>query len=291
MQFDSLNNYRQSASFCSVKGFDIAYWQSTAPKENAPWLCFIHGFPSASWDWQSQWRALCADYNLIACDLLGFGVSDKPKNHAYTIVEQAEIVLKVLDRRSIQQCHIVAHDYGVSVAQELLSKHASRILSICFLNGGLFAESHRPILTQKLLKSFLGPLLVKSMRKASLHKGFKKVFSQQRPPKQSEIDMLWSLLSYKKGTLALPKLLQYIDERAIHRDRWVDAMQSANVPIGFINGVQDPVSGAHMLKQFQYLFPNYPCVGIDFGHYPQLEDPQQVNALIAAFLSYGHFDS
>ena len=305
MQFDSLANYKNSASYLHLDQGDIAYWQSKKSDLDAPYGCFVHGFPSASWDWQHQWQALEGNYNLIACDLLGFGVSSKPHPHKYSVVEQADIVLAVLAHCNIQECHIVAHDYGVSVAQEILSQldqkaqvtemskvtspatALRRILSICFLNGGLFAESHRPIITQKLLKSSIGPVFAKLMSKSTMRKGFNKVFSKHHPPSDREIDMLWELLHFNSGTHVLPSILTYIDERAVHRDKWVNSMGDASFPIGFINGVHDPVSGQHMLEQFMSLFPNYPSRGIDVGHYPQLEDPQLVTSLIEAFLETG----
>lgn len=305
MQFDSLANYKNSASYLHLGQGDIAYWQSMKAGLDAPYVCFIHGFPSASWDWQHQWQSLESKYNLIACDLLGFGVSGKPHPHKYSVVEQADIVLAVLAHCNIQECHIVAHDYGVSVAQEVLSQldqkalvtatskvtsantALTRILSICFLNGGLFAESHRPILTQKLLKSLIGPVFAKLMSKSTMRKGFNKVFSKHNPPSDHEIDMFWELLCFEAGTRVLPSILTYIDERAVHRDKWVYSMGNATFPIGFINGVHDPVSGQHMLERFASLFPSYPSKGIDVGHYPQLEDAQLVTSLIELFLATG----
>lgn len=55
-----------------------------------------------------------------------------------------------------QPVHVLAHDYGDSVAQELLARHYEgrfHMASCVFLNGGLFPETHRPALVQKLLLS------------------------------------------------------------------------------------------------------------------------------------------
>lgn len=50
----------------------------------------------------------------------------------------------------VKEVHVLAHDYGVSVAQELLARHqerirngddALRILSVGFLNGGRDRQS------------------------------------------------------------------------------------------------------------------------------------------------------
>ncbi len=123
-------------------------------------LLLIHGFPSASWDWHYLWQPLAQRYRVIACDMLGFGDSAKPVNHEYSLLEQADLQQALLAQLGVEQpVHLLAHDYGDSVAQELLARHYDsqiQIASCVFLNGGLFPETHRPVLMQKLLLSPLG---------------------------------------------------------------------------------------------------------------------------------------
>ena len=182
MKHISVENYLKHASYSQLCGYRIAHWQSLdfqhhADKET---ILFIHGFPSAAWDWHFQWKYLAGQYRLICLDLLGFGLSDKPAEHQYSLLEQADIIQELLGKQGVKQYHVLAHDYGDSVAQELLSRQddsqkAAKILSICFLNGGLFTSHHRPLFTQKLLKSRLGGLVSHFMNKASLHRGFNKI--------------------------------------------------------------------------------------------------------------------
>ncbi|WP_240615544.1 alpha/beta fold hydrolase [Alteromonas facilis] len=189
---------------------------------------------------------------------------------------------------------IVAHDYGDSVAQELLTRQVEgrlpfTIQRLMWLNGGLFSESHRPLLTQKLLHSKLGPLFRCFMSKNSLKKGFTRIFAEQTPPSDEVIDNLWALMQCNEGVRVLPSLLRYLDERKEQRDRWVGGMQTfaSEGPerLIFVNGVQDPISGQHMLERFKTLLPNVPTLGLDVGHYPQLEAAEKVNDAIIQFLS------
>ncbi len=294
----NVNTYLNGARFCKYGDHNIAYWMS-AERERSyqqDTILFLHGFPSASWDWHKQWEVLQKDHCLLAVDFLGFGASDKPAPHTYSLSEQASIIERVLKHVKLNRCHIVAHDYGVSVAQELLrrsldskdrSLESDTILSICFLNGGLFSEAHRPLFTQKLLKSPIGPLVSLFMSKSTLKRSFHQIFSAENPPNELEIESLWSLLNHKNGKRVVSSLLSYIDERAKYRDDWVGAMRQATCPIGFINGVHDPISGLHMLKQFNLLFPDYPSIGISAGHYPQLEQAAMVNRLLVNFMQSG----
>ncbi|MFT4995201.1 MAG: pimeloyl-ACP methyl ester carboxylesterase [Paraglaciecola sp.] len=285
----SFEEYQQSASYTQLCGHRIAHWQSGARDESKESILMIHGFPSAAWDWHYQWINLAKADQVITLDMLGFGLSDKPKTHCYSLIEQADIITALLENKGIKSCHILAHDYGNSVAQELLSRHEAnklsfRISSLCYLNGGLFADYHRPLRSQKLLKSPFGWVLSRLMGKASLKKSFTQIFGPNTPPLEEDLDILWRLLSLNDGQRVLPGLLQYIDERHVHGEGWIRSMQSTQVPLYFINGVHDPISGQHMLDRYREIIPNPHTTALDVGHYPQLEAPEQVLSLYQAFV-------
>ncbi|WJG08294.1 alpha/beta hydrolase [Aliiglaciecola sp. LCG003] len=277
MPYADLTEYRNQHHHFAIQGHNIAYWQAGEGET----VMLIHGFPSAAWDWQRIWQELSRHYHVVTLDLLGYGLSDKPYPHQYRLMQQADIVEGLVAHLGLSNVHILAHDYGDSVAQELLSRHYTcdltwQIPSICFLNGGLFSEAHRPLFRQKLLKSFLGPMLAKRMNKGSLEKSFNNIFGKQTPLKAAEIDVLWQLLTHNNGIRILPAMLKYIDERKVNRDRWVEAMQLSKVPLHFINGVQDPISGQHMVERYQQLLDKADCACLPCGHYPHLEMPEKV---------------
>ena len=83
-----------------------------------PVLLLIHGFPTASWDWEAIWSDLAEDNTLIAADMIGFGFSDKPRDHRYCIAEQADLFEELLRSEDVTSYHCLAHDYGDTVAQE-----------------------------------------------------------------------------------------------------------------------------------------------------------------------------
>ena len=60
-------------------------------------------------------------------------------------------------------------------------------------------------------------------------------------------------------------------------------MISTSVPLYFINGVHDPISGQHMLDHYIDIIPKPRTTALDVGHYPQLEAPQEVLALYQVF--------
>lgn len=254
--------------------------------DGADTLLLIHGFPTSSWDWHLLWPALRQRFRLIAPDLLGFGRTAKPSRHDYRIGEQADICSAVLAEAGVGRCHVLAHDYGDTVAQELLARaNAGRLpcglASVVFLNGGLFPECHRPVLLQRLLRGRLGPLLVRLTSKRRFAANLRHIFGPDTPPDSHHIDGFWSLLQHDDGLRRMPALLNYIEERAARRERWVGALRDTRVPIGFVNGSLDPISGAHMAARWRELLPQQPVIDLPrIGHYPQIEDPA---AVLAAF--------
>ncbi|HSX72445.1 MAG TPA: alpha/beta hydrolase [Pseudomonas sp.] len=275
----ALADWRAQGRGFSFNGQAIRYWVAG---EGEP-LLLIHGFPTASWDWHYLWQPLAARFRVIACDMLGFGYSAKPRGHRYSLLEQADLQQALLAHLGIAEpVHMLAHDYGDSVAQELLARHQERrihVASCVLLNGGLFPETHRPVLMQKLLLSPLGPLLGGFFSRAKLKANLTKVFGPQTPPGESELDAFWELISHNDGPKVMHLLIRYILDRRVNRERWVAAMQETGVPMRVIDGALDPISGAHMVERYRELIESPDTVLLPaIGHYPQTEAPAEVLA-------------
>lgn len=290
----SLADWRAAGSAFTYRGHEIFVRTGGDWSSDQPALVLIHGFPTASWDWAHQWEALCERYRVATLDMIGFGFSDKPRDYDYSIMDQADLFEAWLAKLGVSEAHILAHDYGDTVAQELLARHIDRkasgeaglrLQSVCFLNGGLFPEQHRATFTQRLLHSPLGPVVSSLMTRKRFAKGLSEVFGPDTQPSSEEVDAFWTLATERGGMPAIGhKLIRYIAERRVNRDRWVGALIESPVPLRVIDGALDPVSGAHMVAHYRLLIPSPDTVLIDdVGHWPQLEAPTRV---LDAFLDF-----
>ncbi|MFO0762345.1 MAG: alpha/beta fold hydrolase [Byssovorax sp.] len=258
-----------------------------------PALLVIHGFPTASWDFHPLWADLTARFRVIAPDLLGFGDSDKPRDHDYSILDQASMIEGLMADRKVARAHLFAHDYGDTVAQELLARHEERtargeaglgIGSIVLLNGGLFPEAHRARFIQKLLASPIGGLLGRFTSRRTFEAGLRGVFGPNTQPSAQILGELWDLFERNDGKRVVHLILGYLAERRRHRERWVEPLRTTAIPIRFIDGLLDPVSGAHMVARYRELVPRPDVVELPgVGHYPQVEDPAGVRSAFLAF--------
>ena len=254
-----------------------------------PAILLIHGFPTAGWDWCKLWPELESRFTLVAPDLLGFGFSAKPLRYDYHISEQADLCVAALAEVGVHETHLLAHNYGDTVAKELLARSADGqsplvLRSAVLLNGGLFPETHRPVLTQRLLRTPLGPLIARLTTRDRLAATMRRI-GGRAPPDDADIDAFWTLLAHGDGRQAMPRLIRYIDERRANRDRWVGALTRTAIPLTLVDGTDDPIYGGHMVSRFRQLVPHAAVVELaGVGHYPQIESPGAVlTAAIGAF--------
>jgi hypothetical protein len=106
----------------------------------------------------------------------------------------------------------LVHDCSDTVAQELLARQIDgysqlTIESVYFLNGGLFPETHKPLLIQKLLLSPLGSLESKLINKQKFTTNLQRIFGPSTPLIPAVIDTLWPLLTHNEGLPVLAPLL------------------------------------------------------------------------------------
>ncbi len=258
-------------------------------------VLLIHGFPTASWDWWQMWETLIAHYRVLTLDMIGFGFSAKPKKYAYSIFDQADLIEQYLESKQVNTVKILSHDYGDTVAQELLARFNERkdkqedileITSLCFLNGGLFPETHRPLLIQKLLMSPMGRVVGFFVNRKKLGKNFKKIFGPDTQPTENELDEFWELIIGNGGKSIFHLLIGYMRERAGNRTRWVEGIQQTTIPIRLINGLYDPISGQHMANRYKEIIPNPDVIELkNIGHFPLIESPELVLKHYLEFIS------
>ncbi len=292
MQADT-QKWRECAKYFPFMRNQIAYWTGGNP-DGRP-LLLVHGFPTCSWDWQPVWETLGVNHRLIACDMLGFGLSDKPRGGheggGYSIYHQTLMQLALLKHLGVTQFDALVHDYGVSVGQQLLSFQqegdaAAGLGQVIFLNGGIFPDQHRPRPMQKLGVSPVGFLLGLLMNRKGFGKSFCEVFGPDTQPSEAELDQFWEFISHKGGNRITHRLLHYIADRVKNKEDWEEALVLAQDKIGLINGALDPVSGKHAYDRWRSTLPNARHHLISHvGHYPQVEAPDEVAATALTWLA------
>lgn len=255
-----------------------------------PAVLLLHGYPTGSFDWHAVWPMLAAHHRLIAPDFLGLGFSDKPPRHDYTLSRHAEAIDDLLASLGLAEVHVVAHDLGVRVAQEMLARRetrpaATRLASLVLLNGAMCPEAYRPRAIQRLLASPIGAWLGPRVPRAAFDRAVRGLFGPHTPPTRELLDDFWSLVEFGEGRRVTHAVGRFWQPARAMRDRVVGALLRSRVPLRIVNGAADPNSGQHMVARWLTLAPHTDLVSLPgIGHWPQIEDPQRTGRAILAFL-------
>ncbi len=275
-----LKDWRKSGNYFDYKGSPIFYRAGENRGENL--LC-LHGFPTSSHDFHKIWDALRERFNVVAFDLIGYGFSAKPLNFDYTTFAQADVLQALLAHLKIKKIHILAHDFGNTITQELLARNEENRLdfsieSVCLLNGALFPETHRPVLAQKILISPLGFVFGKLISDNLFKRSLAAIFGAETQPTAKQLQEFVEAFKFNDGRRIAHKLIRYMRERQTNRTRWLGALQRTPIPLRFINGSADPVSGKHLVERLRELLPHQTDIIEleNIGHFPHFETPEIV---------------
>ena len=168
-----------------------------------PALLLLHGFPSSSYDWRALLDEV-GDRAALAFDFLGFGLSEKPRDHLYSLAWQADLTEELVRRRLAgRPVFLVAHDMGTSVATELLARDLEGRLewsspACCCstaASSSIAPASPRPAPAAQPARPARRP----AEQRAILSRRFGRIFSAAHPLSDEEATDQWSLLCHDGG--------------------------------------------------------------------------------------------
>lgn len=259
--------------------------------EAAPLLLYLHGFPSSSYDWRAlldlrEERGEAA----VAFDFLGFGLSEKPRDHLYALAWQADAAEELVRRAGSPPVFVVAHDMGTSVATELMARDLRGELKMdlagaLLFNGSMLLHLARPTPGQRLLRSRLGPLFARLTSERGFRAQFSRVFSPDHPLSAEEAADQWSLIAHGGGQRIAHRTIHYMAERERFTDRWHGAIREWPGSLSLAWGLRDPVARTEVLAGLRALRPGVETIELpELAHYPQIEAPEAISAALDAAL-------
>jgi len=272
--------WRQRGQYLRFSAHRIFYLE-IGVRDAAP-ILFLHGFPTSSFDFYRIVPALAKNFRLILPDFLGFGFSDKPVSHRYSIFDYADQIEALTQSLAINECFLLTHDMGNSVGLELLRREqqggAIKIRRYLMLNGGMLLKYYQPMLSQRLLQlPVLGEIFSRLISYHVFSQQFSSIFAPDKKPSTSALSELWQIMNYNNGKRNYAKLIRYIKERKLHETEWLQALQNSTAPLKLVWGQRDPVAVPLIGRALLEYRPDAELVELEeAGHYPQLEAPEVV---------------
>lgn len=256
-----------------------------------PPLLILHGYPTSSYDY---WRALpilAERYRVIVHDHLGFGFSDKPLDYSYSLIDQADHAIMLWQDAGITEADLIAHDYGTSVATELLARRRVgsepiKLRSLTLSNGSMHIELAKLRVVQRLLKSkSLGDFFSRLSSPWLFHRNIRKIFADPSFLSDEELEAMWTQLVGGNGRAVLPAVTRYIDERYKLWYRWIGALRHTDLPVHIVWARQDPVAIEKMAHVLHEEISNSDLQLLDgVGHFPMIEASERWCAAVLGAL-------
>jgi pimeloyl-ACP methyl ester carboxylesterase len=277
---EGTRRWREAGAFEQIAGRRI-YAQRR--EGEGPLLLLLHGFPSSSYDWR-RLLALRPAQAALAFDCLGFGLSEKPADHEYTLAWQADAAEELVRRAGSPPVFAVGHDMGTSVATELMARDLRGELTIdlrgaLLFNGSMLLHLARPTIGQKLLRGPAGPLAARLTTERGFRAQFSRVFSAEHPLSAAEAADQWALIAHEGGQRIGHLLVNYMAERERFTERWHGAIRDWRGPLTLAWGLKDPVARVEVLDGLRELRPGVEVLELpELAHYPQIEAPERIAA-------------
>ncbi|MEM9553047.1 MAG: alpha/beta hydrolase [Acidobacteriota bacterium] len=291
----TIEGWKARGTYHSIEGHSVFVVDTGADGDSErPTVVLLHGYPTSSHDFYRVIEDLAGAYRVIVHDHLGFGLSDKPRDYSYSLLEQTDVALLVWRRLGVRSAHVVAHDYGTSVATELLARwnrgfRPVALESMTLCNGSVHIElaKLRPI--QKLLRNrTVGPWVARLTSQRVFNHNMRRLWFDPDTLTQDDLDIMWQLLTRDGGRVVLPRISQYLRDRVLYWHRWVGALQRSGLPLAFLWGAEDPIVGADVAAVHHAEAPGSRLTVLDeVGHYPMLEAPARwTGALLHHFAQW-----
>lgn len=256
-------------------------------RKEFPTLVILHGYPTSTFDYYKVFSELAAKFRIVMHDHLGFGFSDKPKNASYSLIDQADRALSLWKSLGLKKVILFAHDYGTSVATEIIARHNEGLVDIeiqqlILSNGSIHIELSQLRTIQKLLKhKFWGKYVAMLTNYPIFRKNMRNIYFDKSKVTDKELREMWKLIELNGGRKIIHKLTQYITERYQYWDRWVSGLKKTQIPTKIIWAKNDPIAIPAIAELLASEIPNNEIHWIEnCGHFLMLENPKEWLELI-----------
>lgn len=299
--------------YAKVNGIRLHYAESGSG-DNL--VILLHGFPEFWYSWRHQLTALGRSHHVVAPDMRGYNLSDKPSRvEDYRIDVLIGDVIGLIDHFGADSAALVAHDWGAGVAWAVAQKYPQRVSKLAVLQVPPAAVWRANISLRQLLRSWymfffqlprLPEWAIGRKDFAALDKTFRDTVARKDTFSDTDIEFykealrrpgaLTAAINYYRANVRRvmsqrnPSVTseRSSQPREIKTDRTKEASDGRiRVPTLFIFGEQDfAILPATVSGVEKYIDAPYRELRIaDSGHWVQNEAVAEVNEALIDFLS------
>ncbi len=254
-------------------------------QRRAPAVFLVHGWGGYSYSFAEMIPALLhAGYRVVALELPGHGLSDKPAEEAWYSEESlTRVVVQVVEREKLGQFAYVGHSMGGLLGLKLAVNEtlpALRRLVLISAAGLTRIAALPPIkaMSPRAVNRIVPALLTRAVIDGVL----RAAFGTKERPTERDIDQYWALTQWDEYAWACRACLHHVDFSRLPAEQ----LSSLRLPVLVISGGRDRVLGGAGGSRRAGLIPTARLVHLrEGGHLVMQECAPRTNAEIVAFLS------
>jgi haloalkane dehalogenase len=253
---------------------------------SGPVLLFVHGTPTWSYEWRHLIRALSARYRCVAPDLLGMGLSDRPREFAYTPEAHSEALAAFVNKLGLTPFTLIVHDFGGPIGLPL-ALQGNGVERVVLLNT--WAWSFQGDAGMETKARFAGGALGRFLYRwanASLRLIMPSAYADRRKltpqiyrqylevfkDRAARVQVLWSFARALLGSSGYYAALE------------ARLPQLRDTPALIVWGVKDSAFPPYQLARWRKAVPHARVVELPVGHWPHEEAPADVIGALTDFL-------
>jgi haloalkane dehalogenase len=265
-------------------------WLSTSAGEvhyldegTGPVVLLVHGNPTWSFSYRKLITELVSrDYRCIAPDLMGYGLSDHPSDFSYRAVDQAGLVVSLIERLDLDGLIVVGQDWGGPIGLGAAVNVHARIRGVVL--GSTFAWRSAGLVR------FIARILRSTLLQRTIVDGDKFIAFVVRHLATAHLSA--EELAHYAGVATTPALRRakaILPRELIDADDWLEqlerdvAVRLGDKPALLIDPAGDGLLGRRACRRFQGLFADSLTLRLPRArHFFQEDAPVEVARAIAA---------
>ncbi len=251
----------------------------------------VHGNPTWSFLYRKVIKALENEsFRCVAPDLIGFGLSDKPKNADFhSLKNHGQSLLELVEKLNLRNIILVVQDWGGPMGLWMAAHAKERVSAMLLMNTAVLQPktqfrttpfhrfSHMPLISELAFRVLNFPVPV-------MHR-------VQGEPKSISGNVkrayAWPFrkISDRTAPLALARMVPNSAEHPSAKELSItdEYFRNFKGAIEFVWGVRDPILGRHCDRHAQ-IFPSARVTKTNAGHFLQEEVPDEIAAAIRRLL-------
>jgi pimeloyl-ACP methyl ester carboxylesterase len=246
--------------------------------------------------WRRMIPHLEDNYRLLAIDNFGTGKSGRPEgDFNYTVAEQADMIVAMMDDLNIQSCDIVGVSYGGMIALNIAARYPERVVSIVSIEGAVIMPKNTPYnsLIQGLKYPVLGDAIIGFIRSGMFDKAMAKSIMGESWDTLQTVEQAEITAIISKNADAASRRTWLSLARALNKaEDFAEEAKLITAPVLYLSG--DKSEFREMtdmnVSYFKNHLPNVELVSFADGvHDLELQKPRVVSEMVAEFIERMRF--